>query len=118
MGKKISRRDFARTSAASAAAFALPGTLLGKTPAGKAMSAGTAAAKRRLAVLPRDASEVGYGGMHIDGRELLLEDTLSPAGQAPNYPGGWREGTTIPGEYYTEDKHYLNDEKFLREHFW
>src|SRR6202044_3607513 len=29
-----------------------------------------------------------------------------------------REGTTIPAEYYVDDKHYANDERFLAEHFW
>jgi Rieske 2Fe-2S family protein len=44
---------------------------------------------------------------------------LTPAGQpVPNYPGGWKEGTTIPGEYYVDERHYLNDERFLKEHFW
>ena len=117
--KKLTRRDFARTSVATgAAAVAFPGALLGKTPAGKAGARGALAARRRRAALPRDVAEVGYGGMSIDGRDALLEHTLSRAGQAPAYPGGWQEGTTIPGEYYVEEKQYLNDEQFLKEHFW
>ena len=43
-----------------------------------------------------------------------LEDILSPPGKAPNYPGGWQEGTTIPAEYYLDEKHWLNEERFLR----
>ena len=117
--KKLTRRDFARTSVATgAAAVAFPGALLGKTPAGKAGAGSLPRAARRRAALPRDVAEVGYGGMNIDGRDALLEHTLSSAGQAPAYPGGWQEGTTIPGKYYVEEKHYLDDEQFLKEHFW
>ncbi len=106
MGKKVSRRDFARASmAAGAAAAALPSVLLGKEPAavppavGAAKAAGVEVAKKRRITMP---PEVGYGGANSwgDGRDLLLAPTLTPAGQAtPNYPGGWREGTTIPVEY-------------------
>ena len=28
------------------------------------------------------------------------------------------EATTIPQECYTDERHYLHDERFLREHFW
>jgi phenylpropionate dioxygenase-like ring-hydroxylating dioxygenase large terminal subunit len=124
MGKKVSRRDFARASmAAGAAAAALPGVLIGKEPAAPpavsaAKAAGAAVARRRRISMP---PEVGYGGANAwgDGRDLLLAHTLTPAGQpTPNYPGGWREGTTIPAEYYTDERHYLNDERFLAEHFW
>ena len=63
--------------------------------------------------------EVAYGGVSFDGRDVLLQDTLTPAGQtASTYPGGWREGTTIPAEYYTEEKHYLNEERVVAEQFW
>jgi Rieske 2Fe-2S family protein len=54
-----------------------------------------------------------------DGRDAWLQNVITPAGQAqPNYPGGWKEGTTIPIEYYIDEKHYLNDERFLAENFW
>jgi Rieske 2Fe-2S family protein len=127
MGKKVSRRDFARASvaagAAGAAAAALPGILLGKeieapTAVGVAKAAGAIVAKRRRVSMP---PEIGYGGVNDygDGRDLLLSHALTPAGQTPpNYPGGWREGTTIPTEYYVDEKHYENDERFLAEHFW
>src|SRR5262245_62170842 len=127
MSKKVSRRDFARASVAAgavgAAAVALPESLLGNetTPpaaGGVAKSAGVAVAKRRKISMP---PEVGYGGANDwgDGRDLLLSHTLTPAGQAPPvYPGGWKEGTTIPVEYYTDEKHYLHDERFLADHFW
>jgi phenylpropionate dioxygenase-like ring-hydroxylating dioxygenase large terminal subunit len=127
MSKKVSRRDFARASVAAgavgAAVAALPESLLGNetTPpaaGGVAKSAGVAVAKRRKISMP---PEVGYGGANDwgDGRDLLLSHTLTPAGQAPPvYPGGWKEGTTIPVEYYTDEKHYLHDERFLADHFW
>ena len=99
MGKKVSRRDFARASmAAGAAAAAIPGVLLGKEPAaappavGAAKAAGAAVAKKRRISMP---PEVGYGGANSwgDGRDLLLAHTLTPAGQpTPSYPGGWKEG--------------------------
>ena len=127
MSKKVSRRDFARASMAAgavgAAAAALPGALLGKEVApsaavGAARAAGAAVAKRRKISMP---PEVGYGGANSwgDGRNLLLAHTLTPAGQpTPNYPNGWKEGTTIPVEYYTDPKIYQHDEDFLAEHFW
>ena len=125
MGKKVSRRDFARASmAAGAAAAAIPGVLLGKEPAaappavGAAKAAGVAVAKKRRISMP---PEVGYGGANSwgDGRDLLLAHTLTPAGQpTPSYPGGWKEGTTLPVEYYVDEKRYQQDEDFLAEHFW
>ena len=120
MSKKVSRRDFARTSvAAGAAAVALPGTLLGKTGAADATSAarkGAAAARARRLVMPPDVS---YGGYTPDGREVRLEDALTPVGQtAPSYPAGWQEGTTIPGEYYIDPRHYEYDEQFIADNFW
>ena len=113
--KKLSRRDFARTSvAAGAAAVALPGALLGKEmPVGTTAAAakGAAVARRRVTSLP---PEVAYGGLSMGGGAELL--AMSP--QTATYPGGWQEGTTIPGEYYIAEKHYLNDERFVAEHFW
>lgn len=129
MGKKLSRRDFAKTSmaaGAAAAAAALPASLVAKesvaataaaTPSA-AVAAGAAVARRRkITMIP----EVPYGGMNEfgDGRDAWLQNVMTPAGQTPlNYPGGWKEGTTIPLEYYIDEKHYLNDERFLAEHFW
>ncbi len=119
-GKKLSRRDFARTSmAAGAAAAALPGVLLGKEAVagpigGKA--AGVAAAKRRRVTLP---PEVAYGGLTPDGSDAQLSATLTPAGQtAPSYPGGWQEGLTMPAEYYVDEKHFATDEAFIKDHLW
>jgi len=140
VGKKLTRRDFARTSmaagAGAAAAVALPGALLGKesgalaaaaltTGAGAtttgtvtAAAAGAAVARRRRITMP---PLVMYGGMNEfgDGRDALLENTLTPAGQTPpNYRGGWKEGTTIPVEYYIDEAIYAHDERFLADHFW
>ena len=114
MSKKLTRRDFARSSvAAGAAAVALPSALLGKEmAAGKTAAAkGAAAARRRVTSLP---PEVAYGGLSMGGGNELA--AMSP--QTATYPGGWQEGTTIPGEYYIDEKHYLNDERFIAEHFW
>lgn len=97
--KKVSRRDFSRTSvAAGAAAVGLPSVLLGKAPAAgrSTAEAGAAAARRRRAVMP---AEVSYGGRDWGGRDVRLEDTLTPARQTPpTYPGGWREGNALPAE--------------------
>ena len=75
--KKLSRRDFARTSvAAGAAAVALPGALLGKEmPVGTTAAAakGAAVARRRVTSLP---PEVAYGGLSMGGGAELL--AMSP----------------------------------------
>ena len=128
MGKKVSRRDFARTTVAAGAAVALPASLIGKAAASPAAAvtpaaAAGAAAAATAAIAPRKRItmpiEVSYGGRMAWGRDLTLAETLTPAGEAtPNYPGGWKEGTTIPAEYYVDEEHYLRDEKFLAEHFW
>jgi phenylpropionate dioxygenase-like ring-hydroxylating dioxygenase large terminal subunit len=119
--KKVSRRDFARTSmAAGAAAVAFPSAALRpeeppRAPAFAAAEGAAVARRRRLSMPP----EVAYGGVSPDGRDVPLQATLAPAGQAPKaYPGGWREGTTIPATYYVDEKHYLNDERFIAEQFW
>ena len=121
MKRKLTRRDFGRASAAAAAGLVLskPGRAAAATatriPAGQA---GAAAARRWRDAMVLDLSAAGYGGVGADGRSVLLEHVLSPAGQAPTYPGGWQEGTTIPAEYYVDDKHWVNDEQYLRENFW
>ena len=117
--KKVSRRDFAKTSvAAGAAAVALPKALRGETLAEKGTPAATKAATKAAGGSITMPPEVAYGGLDFDGRDVLLEDIISPPGEAPNYPGGWQEGTTIPAEYYLDEKHWLNDERSLRDHFW
>lgn len=123
MAEKMSRRDFARTSvAAGAAAVALPDALLGVTAAATTLSdqtavaaQGAAAARRRRIAVPEG---LGYGGGSPDlGRGTGFVHAPVPA-QTATYPGGWREGTTIPAEYYLDEKHYLSDERFLGEHLW
>ncbi len=75
-GKKdgMSRRDFAKTSAAvGAAAVTLP----------KELRAATALGKRRQ-----------------------------------SSPNGWTAGTTIPAEYYVDERQYVADERSLAESLW
>src|ERR1700724_3693079 len=89
---KMSRRDFAKTSlAAGAAAMAVPGGLLAKSASAStvaasstaasttAASAGAAVAKRVKASMPPD---VAYGGLNVDGRPVMLADTMTQAGEA------------------------------------
>jgi phenylpropionate dioxygenase-like ring-hydroxylating dioxygenase large terminal subunit len=119
MSKKVGRRDFARTSVvAGAAAMAFPTGLIAKESAVAAKTSaateGAAVARRRLASLP---PEVAYGGVTSDTNAFLPQDA-GAAQSAKTYPGGWREGTTIPAEYYVDEKHYLNDERYIAENFW
>ena len=121
MSKKLSRRDFARTSvAAGAAAVAVPGALLGTRHGARGHVRRSRRARSRKRVRAAMPPDLDYGGLNLDGRDVtMLADTLTPAGQAkPNYPNGWVEGTTIPQEYYVDEKHYPNDEQFLKDHFW
>ena len=116
MTKKLSRRDFAWTSVgAGAAAVALPTDLTntGNSPqVGFAAAEGAAVAIRRRASMP---PEVAYGGIGLSGRgDVPLLETE----QTATYSGGWKEGTTIPAEYYLDEKHFANDERFIAEHFW
>ena len=118
--KQLSRRAFAHRAAAAAGALTVaPAALLGRevsAPTAAAKAGAAAAVRRRQMGMP---PEVVYGGLTTDGREVRLEDTLTPAGQAPpDYPGGWKEGTTMPAEYYTDERHYVNDERAIAEHFW
>ena len=129
MSRKLSRRDFARTSvAAGAAAVTLPGTLFGKAaaPQGAAAPTATSAAAGKQAAIARrlitpPAQGFGYGGGDIAGRGVSepLQDAAGAPQAAPvTYPGGWREGHTIPAEYYIDEKHYLADERFIGNHLW
>lgn len=111
MSKKVSRRDFARASvAAGAAAVALPETLLGgatsrEAPPGSAAVRGAEAARHRIAALP---PSVAYGG----------DSSSQQRPGAPAAVRGWRDGTTIPAEYYLDEKHYVNDERYIANNFW
>jgi len=124
MSKKVSRRDFAKASVAAGAAaatVAIPKALLGETVTEKALKGqttaaarGAAVARRRLLAPPPDGA---YGGLDPSGRGMML-DAAAYANQTASYPSGWRESTTIPAEYYLEEKHYRNDDRFVADHFW
>ena len=104
---KLSRRTFAKTSvAAGTAAVTLPKTLLG-APSETAATKATYGRVKRVE-LPNDG--IGYGGTGAP----LLKGPL-PKRQSVN---GWKEGTTIPAEYYVEAKHFDADEAFVAENFW
>jgi Rieske 2Fe-2S family protein len=49
-----------------------------------------------------------------------VEEVPAPGapGATKKAPKGWREGTTIPAEYYLDPKHYQNDERFIAENYW
>ena len=119
MSKKVTRRDFAKRSmAAGAAAVAAPaGVFAGEAPRGTTTAASGAAAARRLAAsLPTGLS---YGGDGTDLRERLMIDPAEYAQQAaPVTINGWREGTTIPAEYYVDERRWMNDERYIADHLW
>jgi Rieske 2Fe-2S family protein len=122
MARKLSRRDFARRSvAAGAIAVALPDVLAGAAPAGTDLAAASPSATAGAEVARRwrmsAPADVTYGGLDASGRGSLL-DTSAYANQTAAYAGGWRENTTIPAEYYIDEQHFRNDEKFLADHFW
>ena len=141
MSKKVSRRHFARASAAAgAAAVALPKMMFGETTTveGSSAAKGAAAAREaaaagltpqgRFALPPPN---VAYGGdpssagaafrdsialAHADAPTSSAGQAKAPA--APAIVKGWREGTTIPAEYYIDDRHYLADERFIAANMW
>jgi phenylpropionate dioxygenase-like ring-hydroxylating dioxygenase large terminal subunit len=138
MSKKLSRRDFARTSVAAgaaAAAVTLPKSLFGEavTDAAaapvKAIEAaattsaakGAAVARRRLGSLPPQG--FAYGGDPASAvaefrDSIVFANSIGMAGQKLPTDGSWAEGLTIPAEYYVDDKHFPNDERFLAENLW
>ena len=123
MSKKVSRRDFARASATVGAAAALPHFLATSAAASTSdttMAKGAAAARRFVAPPPA----VGYGGELASAGAEFRDDIAyaHAAGQAasaaPAVVGNWREGTTIPAEYYVDEKYYGLDEQFLADNMW
>jgi phenylpropionate dioxygenase-like ring-hydroxylating dioxygenase large terminal subunit len=131
MSQKLSRRDFARTSVAAgaAAAVALPNVLLGETAAAPPAEAGSSAAaakgaavaKRRLVSLPPQG--FAYGGdpasLVAEFRDsIMFANSAAIASQTVPTNGSWGEGLTIPSEYYIDEKHFVNDERFLADHLW
>ena len=117
-GKKVSRRDFAKTSvAAGAAAVALPNTLRGDTVPARAATESAAAGATKTAYMRRKPvtgppENPGYGGPRT------LQPTVTTKGAPKEDPGGWVEGTTIPAEYYVDDMHFAADERFLADALW
>jgi phenylpropionate dioxygenase-like ring-hydroxylating dioxygenase large terminal subunit len=124
MSKKMSRRDFARTSvAAGAAAMVLPGTIVGTAPVeAKTFAAekGAAAARRFRDSLP--SPSLGYGGDPVADARDSISLAYAPAAartqNAPEFIHGWRVGTTLPAELYTGEKQYLIDERFIADNVW
>src|SRR5687767_7056320 len=96
MAKKVSRRDFARTSmaAGAAAAAAFPGALLNETAPVK----GANGNGKRAVAKQSQAAAAANGSSSTDGR--------------------WRDGYTIPAEYYVDEKRYLEDERYIADRFW
>ena len=108
MRRKVSRRDFARSSVsvvAAAAAVTLPSEVLAERPGGRttfAAAEGAAVARRRRVVRPEPG--FGYGGdpasgvaEYRDSIALAHAQVTAPTQTAPEIVRGWRVGTTIPG---------------------
>ena len=122
MSKKVSRRDFARTSvAAGTAAIVLPGTMLDTPPVAAKTSAaakGAEAARRFRASLPPPG--FGYGGDPVADARDSISLAYAPAQNpsTPEFINGWRVGTSLPAEYYLDEKRYLTDERFIADNVW
>src|SRR5262245_4862335 len=93
MAKKVSRRDFAKSSVVAGAAVALPRGLMSE-PASRKSSNGQKAQSK--------ASLAGSAA-----RGAVAADVTT-----------WREGFTIPAEYYIDEKRYAEDERYVADHFW
>ena len=105
---KLSRRTFATSSvAAGTAAVTLPKTLFGSTPA---TTAATKTTYGRAARVEMRNDPIGYGGRGAPALTAPIPRKASV--------NGWKEGTTIPAEYYTQAQHYDADEAFVAENFW
>ncbi len=105
---KLSRRTFAKTSvAAGTAAVALPNTLLGSTPV---KSAATKTTYGRAARVEMPDEPGGYGG----GDAAPLTTPVPQRASADV----WKDGLTLPAEYYLDPKHFDADEAFLAENIW
>src|SRR5688572_8424109 len=143
MSKKVSRRDFARTSAASAAAaVAIPKALFGEVSASESSAAAIGAAvakdaiqRGRFAPPPPAFSYGGDAHLGAEFRETIAlahDPAYAQSGAAAQTPAaqpaiaapppviikGWREGMTIPAEYYIDEDQYVEDERFLARNLW
>lgn len=68
------------------------------------------------------------GAAAITGSSVLRAEAQSAGGEAPPpvkssgknvaHPQEWREGLTIPAEYYLDLEHYKGDERYIAENFW
>lgn len=61
------------------------------------------------------AAEVAAGEFNAAPQE---PETPAKKQSTEKYPGGWKEGTTIPAEYYLDPQHFQRDEIYLAKHFW
>src|SRR5262245_17463242 len=93
MGKKVSRRDFAKTSVVAGAAAAIPSALVAQSPVTKVANGKKAGPKQ---------PQGGSG----------QQNAASTGGAA------WHEGHTIPAEYYIDEGRYTKDEEYVGDHFW
>ena len=93
MSKKVSRRDFAKTSVVAGADAAIPGALVAQSPVTKVANGKKAGPKQ---------PQGGSG-----------QQSAASAGRA-----AWSEGHTIPAEYYIDEKRFIKDEQYVGDHFW
>ena len=110
----MSRRDFAKSSvAAGAAAVTLPKGLRAETTPGSSVTASETTYGRTNRP-PAPPETDGYGGLAAGEAPAARP----PAKTRPSYPNGWKEGSTIPAEYYVDERHYVADERFLADNIW
>ena len=88
---KLSRREFAQASVIVGAAAAIPSVLRAEP-----QSDAEPAAKVPATKIPASTR----------------------TGSASSGSTEWREGTTIPSEYYYEVEHYKKDERYIGDYFW
>ena len=120
MTKKVSRRDFARTSVAAGAAadVAFPDDywkrrqrrpFRRRRPQRQRRGGGTDGFE--------PASATGVSGMGATRSQRSRQHLAAHSGVRDSVLrrliNGWRESTTFPAEYYVDEKHYLNDERFI-----
>jgi Rieske 2Fe-2S family protein len=110
----MSRRDFAKSSvAAGAAAVTLPKGLRAEATPGSNVTASETTYGRTYRP-PAPPETGGYGGLAAGEAPA----PRAPAKTRPSYPNGWKEGSTIPAEYYVDEQHYVADERFLADNSW
>ena len=110
----MTRRDFAKSSvAAGAAAVAMPKGLPAEA-APRNNAAPTESTYGRTHHPPPPPETGGYGGL---GPEEAAA-ARAPSKTRKSYPSAWKEGTTIPAEYYVDERHYAADERFLADNMW